>query len=192
MKFAKTRLVKSPSRGTQLSAGIDFYVPKFNEHFLHDLLAKNPEIRLSTELETEFESSHVGDGFIVIMPHDRILIPSGIHVNFTEESKLIGSILGLSENEFGLSLNANNKSGVASKKGLSFLASVVDQDYQNEIHINVVNTSNYPVIIKEDEKLIQFLLQPVFFNKLKEVELKNLYQSESERGLGGFGSTDNK
>lgn len=191
MKFSKTRLVKSPSRGTQLSAGIDFYVPKFDEKFVQDLMLKNLELRLSSELETEIEASHVGDGFIVLMPHDRILIPSGIYVNFNKESEFLSSVLGITDSSFGLSLNANNKSGVASKKGLSFLAAVVDQDYQHEIHINVVNTSNYPVIIREDEKLIQFLLQPVFFNKLEEVELSHLYDSSSER-IGGFGSTDNK
>lgn len=190
MKFSKTRLVKSPSRGTQHSAGIDFYVPKFDVAFIRDLTAKNPELRLSGDLETEFESSHIGDTFIVLMPHDRILIPSGIYVNFTDESDQFRKATGLSD--IGLSLNANNKSGVASKKGLSFLAAVVDEDYQSEIHINVVNTSQYPVIISEDDKLIQFLLQPVFFNSLEQVELADLYKAVSERGQGGFGSTDKK
>lgn len=190
MKFSKTRLVKSPARGTQISAGIDFYVPEFDEKFVRDLMAKNPELRLSTELEPEVEASHICDTFVVLMPHDKILIPSGIHVNFTKDADSLRDITGI--NNLGLSLNANNKSGVASKKGLSFLAAVVDEDYQGEIHINVQNTGNYPVRIEENEKLIQFLLQPVLYNIPEEVTYTELYKTVSERGTGGFGSTDNK
>lgn len=190
MKFSKTRLVKSPSRGTQVSAGIDFFVPKFDEKFIHDLMAKNLELRLSTELESEIEASRVSDTFIVLMPHDKILIPSGIYVNFTTEASELRAVTGLKN--IGLSLNANNKSGVASKKGLSFLSAIVDEDYQGEVHINVQNTGNYPVIIREDEKIIQFLLQPVLYNTLEEIEFSDLYKTLSERGTGGFGHTDNK
>jgi dUTPase len=69
---------------------------------------------------------------------------------------------------------------------------IVDEDYQGEVHINMQNTGNYPVRILEDEKLIQFLLQPVLYNTPTEVPYEELYANESERGAGGFGHTDKK
>ena len=42
--FAKTREVKSPTRGTSKASGIDMYVPRFTDKFIEDLVKKNPEI----------------------------------------------------------------------------------------------------------------------------------------------------
>lgn len=191
MKFTKVRNVKSIERGTSKSAGVDFYVPLFDKKFVSDLFSKNPSLLEAMDGAEACDSSHIGDGFIVLNPHDRILIPSGIHINFTKEADELRSKLGPS---YGLSLNANNKSGVGSKKGLDVLASIVDEDYEGEIHINLVNTGTSPVIIKENEKLIQFLLQPVqYASFVEETSLENLYTNNiSERGDGGFGHTDDK
>lgn len=186
MKFSKTRQVKSPQRGTPFSAGIDFFVPNFSKKFISDLLEKNPHILTLVKIN----SSYIVDDSITLMPQHRILIPSGIHVNFTEEELALRSVTNL---PLGLSLNANNKSGVASKKSLSFLASVCDVDYEGEIHINLVNSGTYPVQIFEGEKIIQFLLQPVFYSSIDEVSFEDLYiNSTSQRGTGGFGSTNTK
>jgi dUTP pyrophosphatase len=116
---------------------------------------------------------------IEIAPHAKINIPSGIHVN-------------LPENVY---LKIENKSGIASKRGLAFLASVIDSDYQGEIHINVVNTSNLPVFINAGEKIVQAL--PMFQPLMKEVvessSLNALYKDKnSDRGAGGFGSSGEK
>ena len=184
MKFSKTRQVKSPQRGTPQSAGIDFFIPSFTKKFITDLLQKNP--RLATLVKTN--SSYIVDNTIVLMPHDRILIPSGIHVNFTEEENLLKNATNL---PLGLSLNAANKSGIGSKRGVSYLAQIIDSDYEGEIHINLVNTGAHPVQISEGEKIIQFLLQPVYYAAIEEVSFDDLYiNSTSQRGSGGFGSTN--
>jgi hypothetical protein len=44
IRFLKTRNVKSPSRAHEHDAGIDFYVPKYEDNFLKDLKDKNPKI----------------------------------------------------------------------------------------------------------------------------------------------------
>lgn len=165
--FTKVRNVKSPTRGTKRSAGIDFYVPEFDERFIVDLKSKNGSIMFEYDGEKPIPN-------IVLYPHNRILIPSGIYVKIHHNFALI----------------AHNKSGVASKKGLDILASVVDEDYQGEIHLNVVNTGTENVIIQPGEKLVQFILIPVLYAKLQEVEtLEGLYPEITERGTGGFGST---
>ena len=142
MKIAKVRDVKTPTRGTKKSAGIDFFVPNdFNE--------------------------------VILMPNEAVLIPSGIKVSVPENYALI----------------AFNKSGVATKKQLIRGAEVVDEDYQGEIHINVINTGTLPQIISPGEKIIQFILIPMFYDDVFEVELEHLYIEPTERGEGGFGST---
>ena len=43
MRLAKTRDVKTPTRANSTDAGIDFFVPKFDEKFIDDLEEKNPQ-----------------------------------------------------------------------------------------------------------------------------------------------------
>ena len=144
MKIAKIRDVKTPTRGTQGSAGIDFYVPNDYPNSLRR-----------------------------VAPGERFFIPSGIKANVPE----------------GYALIAMNKSGVALKKGLMVGACVVDSDYQGEIHLHLVNTSNDDVTIEAGEKLTQFLLIPVDHCVVNVVNESDLFSHESDRGAGGFGST---
>lgn len=177
LKFTKVRDVKSPARGTNLASGVDLFVPTFNEQFINDLAEKNPQ----------HVSEHNGmytciidaiNKRILLAPHARIVIPSGV--------KFLG--------EPGLSYNMHNKSGVATKKGLIFGAEVCDADYQGEVHLSIINTSNFIVEICEGEKLLQMLVEPVVLCPLQEVATEEeLYtNSESERGEGWQGSTGTK
>lgn len=116
---------------------------------------------------------------IEIEPHAKILIPSGIHVNLPE----------------GIFLKAENKSGIASKRGLIFGASVVDYDYEGEIHINLINTTNNNIIIQAGEKIVQFVpfFQPYMKDAIEYNSLDELYKGKkSARGAGGFGSSGEK
>lgn len=167
IKFAKIRDVKSPVRGTEKSAGIDFFVPSMDEKFCDDLFNANKK-RINKEYVFVYKT-------IILNPQEKIIIPSGIKVNF--------------DNIITMALVAHNKSGVGANKGLSFLAHVVDQDYQAEIFISLINNSNKPQSICEGEKIIQFLLVPVFFPEIIEVEESELYSSTSQRGTGALGST---
>lgn len=169
IKFLKVRDVKSPVRGTNEAAGIDFFVPNFTSDFLVDLIKKNPGIECSI-LD--------GNLHMCIKPQHRILIPSGIHTYLTP----------------GTALVAANKSGVATKKGLVFAAQVVDSDYSGEVHIGVINTSDTPVVVSCGDKLIQFIHTPVLLSPLEEVDNDTFdkLHDASERGAGGFGSTGTK
>lgn len=170
MKFSKVREVKSPQRGTELSAGIDFFVPVFTKEFKEDLFQKN----LNSISFDDLEKSNV----ILLKPHNKILIPSGIKVNFTG-----------GENR---ALVAFNKSGVATKLGLDVMACVVDQDYQGEVHISLINNTKKVVKITENDKIIQFLMLSIFYEPIVQVSPIELYSEKTERGEGGFGSTGTK
>jgi dUTP pyrophosphatase len=163
LKLSKIRDVKLPTRGTSKSAGIDFYIPKFTKEFLESLFDKNKESYCKYNEE-----------YITIPAQNRILIPSGIKVNIPE----------------GYMLAAFNKSGISVKKGLDILACIIDEDYQGEIHLSLVNTTNDPVIIYENEKIVQFILVPVLYDNIEEVDISLLYDNITERADGGFGSTN--
>jgi len=144
MKISKTRDVKTPTRGTSGSAGIDFFVP-----------------------------SDYPQNLCTVSPGERFFIPSGIKANVPE----------------GYALIAMNKSGVALKKGLTVGACVVDSDYQGEIHLHLINTGTKTVTIEPGDKLTQFLLIPVDHCDVEVVQEKHLFDEETSRGSGGFGST---
>ena len=168
LQFTKIRDVKSPHRGTEKSAGIDFFIPKFNEQFVGDLKNKNGNIQF------EYIGGNTEIPAITLFPQQRILIPSGVHVKIPADFALIG----------------HNKGGVASKKGLDVLANVVDEDYQGEVHINLVNTGRDIAYLSQDDKILQFVLIPVLYAQLHEVpNLQELYPTQTERGAGAFGST---
>ena len=164
MKYLKVMDVKSPTRGTAVAAGIDFYVPENTEEFVAAFKEKNPEIQIDVN-------------GIVLGPHERVNIPSGIRV----------------EVPHGYALIAYNKSGVSLKYGLDIGASVVDEDYQGIVHLSLVNTTDNIVRIEYGQKIIQFVLLPVNYEMPEEVEsITDLYVRESDRGTGGYGSTGEK
>ena len=145
--IAKVRDVKTPTRGTVGSAGIDFYVPN---DYPPDLCS--------------------------IYPGERYFIPSGIKVNVPA----------------GYALIAFNKSGIALNKNLIAGAAVVDSDYQGEMHLHLINVGKDVVEIQPGQKILQFLLIPVDHCEIKLVDEENLFNSETSRGTGGFGSTGNQ
>jgi len=181
LKFSKTRKVKNPIRANTTDAGIDFFIPEFDEQFLTDIKDKNKAQISLSNIEIYSDS-------IIIRPSGRILIPSGVYVNIEEYAKQLKSI----HPDLGLSLNVYNKSGVATKKGLDRLAEVIDAEYQGEMHLSLVNTSTESIVLLPNDKIVQMLLQPVFYASLEEIEFDNLYNIESSRGNKGFGSTDKK
>lgn len=113
---------------------------------------------------------------IEVLPHTTHKIPSGIKAVIPKGTALI----------------AFNKSGVASKKGLDVMACVIDSDYRGEIHLSVCNTSNVKQFIMPNEKLIQMILLPYIPATIKEIENEEYEEkySDTERGEGGFGSTN--
>jgi len=110
---------------------------------------------------------------LTLLPGNSALIPTGIKADIPT----------------GYMLTAFNKSGVATKQLLIKGAEVCDEDYQGEIHIHVINVGTEAQLITPGQKLIQFVLVPVFYDIIEDVPLEELYSEMTERGEGGFGST---
>lgn len=187
-KFVRVRDVHVPTRANQGDAGMDFYVP--NDLTVDDLIKCNTNTYISIcSINIKVPSSNevyclinkVTDDLyrILIGPHATCVIPSGIR--------------GILEPEASM-LQANDKSGVSSKKKLKVTASIIDSPYTGEIHHVVFNTSNEPVIIDLGEKLVQYIHIPIYLTKPEEIsdsefkELKTEKELKSGRGSDGMGS----
>ena len=68
-------------------------------------------------------------------------------------------------------------------------AKIVDEDYQGEIHIHLVNVGKAKVHIKPGMKIAQFILVPVQDEGLEEVSETERFSRASDRGDGALGST---
>lgn len=181
LRFIKVRDVKSPSRGNDGDAGLDFYIPE--DLTLQDLVKANPQLifhckpLVPGKVTLEYNSSNQVQ-VIYISPFTRILIPSGIK--------------GLLEPKDSM-LMAANKSGISTKKGLIYTAEIVDSPYTGEIHIGIYNTSREFQIIEAGTKLVQFIHVPIYLTEPEEVTYGEFYNDASTwgtRGNNGFGSTN--
>lgn len=175
--YSCVRTVKSPCRGDAEASGIDLFVPQFTDEFLTDLKKKNPDISSVIPGSYQYIIDLTQTPRILLAPHARICIPSGVKFRGTP----------------GVSINMHNKSGVGTKKGLNYLAEVVDSNYQGEVHISIENTSPFIVEILEGEKIIQVLQEPTVMDEPVEVPEEQLFAGiESERGENWQGSTGTK
>ena len=168
-KFKKLYEVKSPSRGTKFSAGIDFYIPDYTEDYAKYLKGyiKKVSVKESNGKVHRYPR-------ICIPPHGKILIPSGLKVSYPKNR----------------ALDFLNKSGIASRDSLIVGAELCDWDYMNELFFDIHNISDNEVYIDFGQKIIQGILIPVYYLKLKEVYTeKELFGKRSVTRKGGFGST---
>jgi len=109
-----------------------------------------------------------------IHPFDRVLIPTGLHVDIPD----------------GYEIQVRSKSGLALKQGLMVLNSpgTVDQGYLGEIQVILFNTTNQKVKIEKGKKIAQAVLCPVVSGKWVNFILKNELENK-DRNENGFGST---
>ena len=81
------------------------------------------------------------------------------------------------------------RSGLALKNGIDVLAGVIDSDYRGEIKVILYNTDkDNRYEYKKDDKIAQLIIEKYYdfeINVVNELE-------DTERGICGFGSTDNK
>ena len=172
LKYTKIRKVKSPARGHYDDAGFDVFVP---EDLTWDQMKEKFDM-VGNQVGVSFAEDNCTIKEFRIRPGESILIPSGLKMNIPK----------------GFAVVAFNKSGIAAKRGLIVGSAVCDESYTGEVHINLHNVSNKTQTIKAGEKIVQFLVLPINYCELEEIEtIEELYKNteNSGRGEGGFGST---
>ena len=165
----KLTQVDLPNKAHSTDAGFDFYLPQD----LSYVVKNGKSIKIGLQAQTD---KLTGDKYFInsveIEPNKSVLLPMGIKVIVPE----------------GYALVFFNRSGIATKKHLLRGACVIDSSYRGEIFVNLNNVSDETQHLQPGEKIIQGLLLPVPEASMIEGEVKN----DTERGAGGFGSTDKK
>ena len=79
------------------------------------------------------------------------------------------------------------RSGLGVKKGITLSngVGVIDSDYRGQIGVGLVNLGQEPYTVQPGDRIAQLMVVPVVQPALRFVEELD----ETERGLGGFGST---
>ena len=111
---------------------------------------------------------------LVLEPNSKsTLVSSGLSV-YLEDPNYVGLIYP--------------RSGLGHKQGivLGNLTGVIDADYQGPLMISVWNRSQETVTINPGDRIAQYVVVPV---QRIELQVVDSFDSESERGSGGFGHT---
>ena len=111
---------------------------------------------------------------ITIEPGEKALIPTGFSLSIP----------------LGYEVQIRPRSGLAAKKGITILNTpgTIDSDYRGEIKVILINLSKDGFSVKNGERIAQMVVCPIQQAIVEEV--KEL--SETNRGVGGFGSTGTK
>ena len=72
---------------------------------------------------------------------------------------------------------------------LANTAGVIDNDYRGEIILKVRNIGDDPILIKSGERIAQLIVMPYVKETLERVDSVSI---DTDRGVGGFGSTGEK
>ncbi|MBX7115688.1 MAG: dUTP diphosphatase [Myxococcaceae bacterium] len=110
-------------------------------------------------------------GPVILQPFERTLVPTGLALQLPA----------------GYEGQIRPRSGLALKSGLTCLNSpgTIDADYRGEVKVLLVNISQVAATIMRGDRIAQLVVAPVTRAELKEVQVL----TETERGVGGFGST---
>jgi dUTP pyrophosphatase len=106
---------------------------------------------------------------VTILPGVRTVVPTGI-------------ALAIPDGYVGL---VWDKSGLATKHGITTIAGVIDSGYRGEIMVAVTNISDVVYTVKAGDKIAQLLIQQISQAEFTQTDILD----ESMRGDGGFGST---
>ena len=131
----------------------------------YDIPSYATELSAGMDLKANIEEP------MVLHPLERILVPTGIFIALP----------------LGTEAQIRPRSGLAAKFGITVLNSpgTIDADYRGEIKVILVNLSNDDFTIQPGERVAQMVIARFEKISWKEVEVLD----DTERGIGGFGST---
>lgn len=133
--------------------------------------SKHPLPKYETEGSSGMDLRANLDEDLVLKPLDRVLVPTGLFLEFDK----------------GYEAQVRARSGLALKKGLGLPNGIgtIDSDYRGELKVILINMSNEKVIIKDGERIAQIVFMKIETPEIVEVE----EIGDTERSTGGFGHT---
>jgi len=134
-------------------------------------IAKLPEY--GSEFAAGMDLFSSNEEIIEIRPGQRKMIPTGLSMSYDNPNYY---------------MRIAPRSGLTVKNSIDVGAGVIDFDYRGEIKIVLINNGSEDFIVNKNMKVAQMIptysISPMNV-KINEVE----EQSETSRGVGGFGST---
>ena len=108
---------------------------------------------------------------IEIKPNNSALIPTGLSIAIPEDCEV----------------QIRPRSGLAAKSNISVLNTpgTIDSDYRGELKVILFNHGNKNFVVKNNERIAQMVLTPIFKIDFEEVDSL----PDTVRGASGFGST---
>ena len=132
----------------------------------------SPNATLPTRTHTTDAGLDIYAAEDIIVTHTHaVIIPTGIAVNIPA----------------GYEGTIRPRSGKSSKTNLRVILGTIDAGYNSEIGIiaDTLNKSEY--LVRKGEKIAQLVIQKV---ELPQLEIVDQFDTQSERGEKGFGSSD--
>lgn len=133
--------------------------------------SKHPLPDYATEGSSGMDLRANLDEKMVLKPLDRVLVPTGLYLEF----------------EKGYEAQVRARSGLALKKGLGLPNGIgtIDSDYRGELKVILINMSRDDVVIEDGDRIAQVVFMKIELPEV--VEVKEI--SETKRSDGGFGHT---
>ena len=160
MRFLKVRDVKSPERGTQYSAGIDFFVPN---DFVTCVLAPGEDVLIPSGIKVGLPPG------TMLMGADKSGIASSANAKWRADMKAKDAL---------------------PESAVVIGAKIIDEDYPGEVHIHLINVGEEFVTIKPGQKVAQFIIVPVLYSIPEEVKSQEELRIPQTERTGGFSSTN--
>ena len=161
-----------PTRADDLSAGYDLSIPNDPETHYSNLIL-NPGERKLFKLGFSTE----------------IVRPKLPYINTDMETYIFSQNL-MDWLPDGFQIEIRPRSGNALKKGLTVLNTpgTIDESYRGEWGVILYNAGDVSIQLSPGDKIAQAVLMPYWSMEFRETE----DLSDTERGTGGFGSSDKK
>lgn len=142
-------------------------------HNVDGRLFKLPEFKTPGSVGADLYASYPEGTQAYIKPGLFTMVPCGFSLELPD----------------GYEAQIRPRSGLAAKFGVTVLNTpgTIDTDYRGEIQVILINNSPEPFIVKRGDRIAQMIVQEV--PKVQYV-LTQSETSKTERGTGGFGSTN--
>lgn len=134
--------------------------------------SKHPLPQYATKQSAGLDLRANIDAPITINPRERVLVPTGLHIQLLE----------------GFEARIQPRSGLALKKGITCLNSpgCVDADYRGDVGVILINHGTEPFTVNDGERIAQMII-----SKYEQAEWEPVSSIEdletTERGEQGFG-----
>lgn len=156
-----------PIRGSEQAAGIDVFLPLYNEVFRLEFEKMNKGASFS-KIYTPDDGPYIG-----VPVGRRVVLPTGLRADI----------------ESGTYLEVANRGSMAVKQGLIFGAHIIDADYRGNIFINLINISQELQRLEFGQKIAQLLHKEVLMSEVELISDEQYNRKRTVRGEGALGST---